>query len=202
MGIRQTLASQASDPHGPLGWIAAWIMPLQSDAHCGDLAGLLALRPEDEVLDVACGAGVFLQKRASHVRHAAGIDHSEIQIRMARKRNRDGIVAGTVEIVWGDSAALPWKDDRFSAVACNCLSCLSQPQPSLQEMHRVLRPGGRVALSFDDHRDVATARREEQKWGLPAWTEPEFRTMLEEAGFSVASMSRAGKLAFARAVKQ
>lgn len=202
MGIRKTLAGQAADPHGPLGWVAAWIMPRFSDASCGDLSRLLDLRPEDDVLDVGCGAGVFVQRIASHVRHAAGIDHSAIQVRLARKRHRERIAAGAVEIVEGDSAALPWDDDTFSAVACNCLGCLSQPQRSLQEMYRVLCPGGRVALSLDHFPDAATARREEEQWGLSAWTGPEFRTMTEAVGFSNVSISRAGKLSLAKAVKQ
>jgi hypothetical protein len=45
----------------------------------------------------------------------------EIQIRMARRRNRERIAAGTAEIVQGDAAALPWENGRFSAVACDSL---------------------------------------------------------------------------------
>ena len=73
MGIRQPLVSQFTNPHGALGWITALTMPLFSDSYCGDLARLLDLQPEDDVLDVACGSGAFLHKRAAHVRHVAGI---------------------------------------------------------------------------------------------------------------------------------
>ena len=135
------MISQAVEPKGALGWVAAWIMPLFSDTYCGDLAGLLDLQPEDDVLEVACGSGVFLKKCAPRVRYVAGLDHSEIQIKMARRRNRDRITAGTTEIVKGDSTALPWEDNRFSAVTCNCLGCFAQPLKSLGEMHRVLSSG-------------------------------------------------------------
>lgn len=202
MGIARTLSSQFSNPHGPLGWGMALIMPPLTDRHCGNLARTLDLRPEDDLLDVACGAGVFLHRHASQVRHIAGIDQSEIQIRLACRRNRDRIAAGTAEIVQGDAAALPWGDESFSVVTCNCVSCFSDLRRSLREMYRVLRPQGRVALAIDYCPDEKTARRQEQKWGLPSWTESEFRRLMDDAGFSGVSTWRAGGDVFARAVKR
>ncbi len=201
MGVKQKVISQGVEPHGVLGWVTARIMPLLSDAYCGNLAELLRLQPEDEVLDVACGSGLFLAKRALHVRYVAGLDHSDIQLRMARKRNRDRITAGTAEIVKGDAAALPWPDERFSAVTCNCVGCFGQPRESLKEMCRVLRRGGRVALSFDYYPNEEKARNAEQWWGLPTWTETEVRTMMEDAGFSRITLSHTKNNLFAAAIR-
>lgn len=189
MGIKQKIISQGVEPHGALGWVTAWIMPLLSDTYCGDLAELLDLQPGDEVLDVACGSGVFLRKRAAHVRYIAGLDHSDIQLQLARKRNRERIAAGSAEIVKGDSAALPWPDERFTAVTCNCVGCFARPVESIKEMRRVLRHGGRVALGFDYYPDEDKARKAERWWGLPAWIEPEVRAMMEDAGFSHVTFS-------------
>ena len=201
MGIKQKVISQGVEPHGALGWVVAWIMPALSDTYCGNLAELLHLQPEDEVLDVACGSGVFLKKRAACARYLAGLDHSDIQLRMARKRNRARIAAGTAEIVKGDTAALPWPDNRFSAVTCNCAGCFAQPRESIKEMYRVLRPGGRAALGFDYCPDEEKARKAEQRWGLPAWTEPEVRAMMEDAGFSRITLSHGKVNLFAAALK-
>ena len=202
MGVTQTLGSQAANPRGALGWVTAWIMPLLSDSNCGDLAGLLDLQPEDDVLEVGCGSGTFLKKRAAHCRYSIGLDRSDIQIRLARKRNRDRIAAGVSEIVQGDAADLPWKDGRFSAVACNCLGCFPDPRRSLEEMYRVLRPGGRVALSFDYHPDEGKARREEERWGLHCWTEAQVRQMIGDAGFCDLSASRSSRILYVKAVRQ
>jgi SAM-dependent methyltransferase len=202
MGIARTLSSQFSIPHGPLGWAMALITPPLTNRHCGDLVRTLDLRPQDDFLDVACGAGVFLHKYTSQVRHIAGIDQSEIQIRLACRRNRDRIAAGTAEIVQGDAAALPWDDESFDVVTCNCVGCFSEPRRSLREMYRVLRPQGRVALAIDYCPDEKMARRQEQKWGLPSWTEAEFRQLMADTGFSGVSTWRAGGDVLARAVKR
>ncbi len=201
MDIRRALVSQAAGPHGPAGWVTAWIMPALTDAYCGDLGGALDLQLDDDLLEVACGAGLILERHASHVRHIAAIDHSEIQVRLARRRLRDRVAAGTAEIVEGDAAALPWGDGAFSAVTCNCPGCFSEPERCLRKMCRVLRPGGRVALAFDHCADAETARRSEERWGLPAWTDEEFCAMLHEAGFSDIAVSHRNTTTFAKAVK-
>ena len=201
MGITQTLVSQGVKPTGAVGWLVAWTMPLLFRSLYAKVARLLDLQPEDEVLDVACGSGVFLQRYASHVRAIAGLDHSEMQIEMARRRNRARIAAGTAEIVRGDSAALPWENDRFSAVTCNCLGCFAEPLRSLKEMNRVLRRGGRAVLSIDFYLDEERARKAERKWGLPTWTEAELRKIMDEAGFSQHSISHDKTTMFVKAVK-
>jgi SAM-dependent methyltransferase len=145
---------------------------------------------------------MFLNRYASYVHRIAGLDHSEIQIRMARKRNRDRIAAGTAEIVQGDSAALPWEDKRFSVVTCNSLSCFAEPLRSLEEMHRVLRLGGRTLIVDSYCPDEEKARIAEQRWGLPIWNEAELGTMMEDVGFSQISISHQKSVMFAKAVKQ
>ena len=201
MGIREKIISQGVEPHGALGWVTAKIMPMFSDTYCGNLEELLDLRPEDEVLDVACGSGSFLKKRAAQCRYVAGLDHSDVQYRMALKRMRDRIETGTAEIVQGDATALPWPDGRFSAVTSNCVGCFKQPREAVREMYRVLRPGGRTALAFDYYPDKEAALKAQQWWGLPTWTEPEVRQMIEEAGFTQVALSQDKHSLFASAVK-
>jgi ubiquinone/menaquinone biosynthesis C-methylase UbiE len=112
---------------------------------------LLGLRPADTYLDVACGAGVFLRRRAKHVHRVAGIDHSDVSIRMARRVLRDRLADGSAQVVEGDAVVLPWPDETFSAVSCNCIDCFApgKPAQTVQEMHRVLKPGGRVVIGLE-----------------------------------------------------
>jgi ubiquinone/menaquinone biosynthesis C-methylase UbiE len=112
------------------------------------------LRPEDEVLDVACGSGGFLRTYGSHVRRIAGIDHSEDLIEIALRQNRERVAAGTAEFVMGDATDLPWGENEFTVATGNCIGCFpDKANPALAEMYRVLRPGG-LALVSDDHRDM------------------------------------------------
>ena len=121
------------------------------------VARVVQLRPEDEVLDVACGSGVFLRQHAAHVRRIAGLDQSGPMIEEALRQNQERVDAGTAEFVVGDAAALPWESDEFSVVTCNCVDCFeSKAQPAIEEMYRVLKPGGRAVIS-DDRRDVMEA---------------------------------------------
>ncbi len=162
---------------------------------------MLAVQPDDDVLDVACGSGVFLEKYAPCARRIAGIDHSDVQIGMARRRLRERIIARTAEIVRGDSAALPWADDSFSVVTCNCVGCFAQPERSVAEMRRVLRPGGRAVFAVDFYATEEQARKSGERWGLPTWTEPELEGMLDAAGFEQIRTTHAAKMTFAAAVK-
>ena len=55
--------------------------------------------------------------------------------------------AGTAEFVVGDAAALPWKDAQFTVVTSNCIGCFEKKATkALEEMYRVLKPGGRAVV--------------------------------------------------------
>ncbi|MGE5286232.1 MAG: class I SAM-dependent methyltransferase [Micromonosporaceae bacterium] len=205
MSITQTLSSQGRKPTGALGWIIAWTMPVMFRSLYAKVARLLNLQPGDDVLDVACGSGAFLKRHASQVNRITGLDHSEIQISLAKRCNRDRVAAGTAEFVQGDATVLPWPDNRFSAVTSNCVSCFAEPQRSLKEMQRVLRPGGRAVLVMggtDKNRE--NRPREADKFGMPIWTEDEVRQMMADAGFSQisASYDKKAKMWFAEGRKQ
>ncbi len=205
MSITQTLSSQGRKPTGALGWITAWIMTVMFRSLYAKVARLLSLQPGDDVLDVACGSGAVLKKHASHVRRIAGLDHSEIQINLAKRWNHDRISAGTAEFVQGDATALPWQENTFSAVTCNCVSCFAEPRRSLQEMRRVLRPAGRalVVMGGTD-KDRKDHPRQADMFGMPVWTENEVRQMMADAGSSQVSASYDKKLKmwFTQGLKQ
>lgn len=155
------------------------------------MAVALDLRPEDDLLDAACGWGEFLAVHASKARRVAGIDVSEEKVTLARQRLADRIASGTAEVVQGDAAALPWKEGTFSAVTCmDAFPFFPAPERVLAEVLRVLRPGGRMLMQIG------------MKWphGMPKHIlhptshvdvsdEADVRKMVEEAGFGEISIS-------------
>ena len=129
--------------------IARYYAPLGTWLYAAYAKGL-DLRPEDEVLDVACGSGVFLAKHATHVRRIAGLDMSQAMIDQARRENADRISERSAEFVVGDAATLPWPDDTFTVVTSNDVNCYEAKAPAaIKEMYRVLKPGGRAVVGMD-----------------------------------------------------
>ncbi len=141
---------------------------------------------EDDLLEVGCGSGGLLARHAAHVHRIAGIDLSEVQIRMARRRLARRIADGSAEIVLGDVGALPWPDSRFSAVAWlwGLEVMVGDPRRALMEIRRVLRPDGRAVLSvgavFEDRKPRGQIRDLPGFW---QWNPDRAREELTRAGF-------------------
>src|SRR5215510_9754656 len=136
------IARQASCPTGLLGRFLAWIMAAETAAINEKALELLALRPDDHVLEVGFGHGRTLARVATFVPMGivAGIDVSEEMVRMARSRNRQGIKEGRVEVQRADSARIPYPDGCFDRVfAIHTLYFWPDPRVHLQEIHRVMK---------------------------------------------------------------
>lgn len=169
-GAWRRVEAQGKWPSGLAGRVVTWVYPRTSGWLYDIFARFLDLKPDDEVLDVACGTGAFLRTRASHVRRIAGLDHSALAIAVALRENRERVAEGTAKFVVGDVTALPWPSETFSAVTSNCVDCYEDlARPAIAEMYRVLRPGGRAVVA-DDRRQV-----------------------MEEIGFSRVSVRRPGR---------
>jgi SAM-dependent methyltransferase len=182
---RRFVWSWAAVPSGPLGWVSSRVMHHGHGPIYRLMDESLDLRSDDDLLEVACGSGYFLDRYASHVRHVAGLDLSGIQVDLARTRLAGRIAAGTAEIVQGDAVSLPWEDERFSAVVCNSIDAFPHPARAIAEMRRVLCPGGRAAILLGARVAEGTASHFDPTWGW-VWTEPDARRLVEEAGLEVA----------------
>lgn len=191
--VREWIMGQTAAPHGALGWVAALTMPMAHRAFYGPAADLLQLQPDDELVEVACGSGVFLDEHTRQVKRIAGLDISDIQVRLARRRLADRVAAGSAEIVKGDALALPWGDEVFSAATCmGSMEYISDPTAALLEMRRVLRPGGRLVISYGMDPSQADFVVQVEKWGIPNPSEEEARKLVEDAGFSLVSVRYLG----------
>jgi SAM-dependent methyltransferase len=106
---------------------------------------MLAIAPDDRVLDVACGPGNFTRDFAvaAGLGLVVGIDASASMLEVAVRDT----VADNVAYVRGDAGALPFRDGSFDAICCfAALYLIEEPMRALAEIVRVLAPGGRLAL--------------------------------------------------------
>ena len=103
-------------------------------------------RPQDTVLDVACGGGIIVCAFAPEVRHATGIDMTPAMLDRARQLAAE---KGIGNVSWdeGDVSALPYPDGAFNIVVTRfSMHHFLDPVGVLREMKRVCAPGGWVVV--------------------------------------------------------
>lgn len=110
---------------------------------------LLDLGPGDRLLDVACGDGTtaILAARERGCR-ATGVEFGEGLVAEAGRAAEQRGVAADVGFVCGDARSLPFQDGLFDAAISECALCVvGDKARAVREIRRVVRPGGRVAIS-------------------------------------------------------
>jgi len=109
----------------------------------------------DLVLDLGCGAAPVVAGLLARGRWCIGVDHSLAMLRNGSRRLRaQGIIED--HLVRGDSVALPFRDQTFTSVLClGVISYLKDYTRLIEEVARVLKPGGTLMLTFRNmHRPV------------------------------------------------
>jgi ubiquinone/menaquinone biosynthesis C-methylase UbiE len=105
---------------------------------------------ERSIVEVGCGVGAqteILLERFPHLK-ISGIDASREQLLRAEQRLKPAITAGRVNLTQGDALKLPYPDSAFDgAFICWFLEHVESPKEALDEVHRVLTPGGTVYCS-------------------------------------------------------
>jgi ubiquinone/menaquinone biosynthesis C-methylase UbiE len=162
------------------------------------------LAPTDlRILDIGCGTGQFAAAALRHLptAHVWGLDLSACMLQRAKARIPEP--DGRLHLAQGDSERLPFRDSFFDAITCShSFHHYPHQDRVLAEMHRVLRPDGRLLL-IDGDRD--------RPWGWLVFnvvvvlieghvkhrTGQDFMRMYAEAGFAVvAQRRRKGPLPF------
>jgi arsenite methyltransferase len=158
---------------------------------CGNPTALIELREGETVLDLGSGGGIDVllsAKRVGLTGKAYGLDMTDDMLALARENQRQA-GAINVEFLKGEIENIPLPDNSVDVVISNCVINLSADKSRvLREAFRVLRPGGRFAVSDVVTRGQVpdTVRQSMLLWVgciAGALEESDYRTKLVEAGF-------------------
>jgi len=112
---------------------------------------LLALRPGERVLDLGCGPGLLALEMGAQVGERGrveGVDLSQSMLELAQRRCAE---QANIGLRTGDVSALPYADAAFDVGVCTQVyEYVPDIERALRELHRVVRPGGRVAVMDTD----------------------------------------------------
>jgi len=160
---------------------------------CGNPTALIELTPGQTVLDLGSGGGIDVllsAKRVGPTGKAYGVDMTDEMLALARENQRKA-GATNVEFLKGTIEAIPLPDNSIDVVISNCVINLSSDKDAvLREAFRVLKPGGRFAVSDVVVRggDVPSeVRRSMELWVgciAGALEEAEYASKLRAAGFA------------------
>ena len=176
---------------------------------CGNPTALAELRPGEVVLDLGSGGGIDVLLSANRVGptgKAYGLDMTDDMLELARANARAAGVTN-VEFLQGEIEHIPLPDNSVDVIISNCVINLSAEKPRvLREAFRVLRPGGRFAVSDVVVRGPVPpdVRRSIELWVgcvAGALEEREFERLLRDVGFEDPSIepTRVYRLEDARA---
>lgn len=183
MAKSELIARQSRRPSGWLGEIVARVMAFETAPANRIAVERLAARKGEAVLEIGCGHGRTLARIAEgQCGFVAGIDASEVMVRVAQRRLRRSIEAGRSEVSLAASSALPYPNARFdAALAVHVLYFWPDALTELREIGRVLRPGGRVLLGYRPRDAETLAALPAAVYSLRSVEETE--ELLAQAGF-------------------
>src|SRR4051812_42710636 len=158
---------------------------------CGNPTALAELKPGETVLDLGSGGGIDVllsARRVGPTGKAYGLDMTDEMLALANENKRKSGIEN-VEFLKGEIENIPLPDNSVDVIISNCVINLSADKNKvLREAFRVLKPGGRFAVS-----DVVTRGEihPEIRQSVLAWVgcvagaleESEYRTKLAQAGF-------------------
>jgi arsenite methyltransferase len=166
---------------------------------CGNPVALAALSPGEVVLDLGSGGGIDVllsARRVSLGGKAYGLDMTDEMLALARE-NQEKAGVENVEFLRGEIEAIPLPDGHVDVVISNCVINLStQKERVISEAFRVLKPGGRFAVSDvvflgEKSRLSPELVRSVELWSgcvSGALEKTEYEELLSSAGFEAVSV--------------
>lgn len=144
----------------------------------------LHIEPADHILEIGFGSGTAIEEALIRAPQGfvAGIDFSDVMLKMAEERNHRAIMEEQTELTLGSAHSLPYKDESFDKLfAVNVFHFWPDPSRELAECKRVLKKGGRILFFLTQPSSWPKGLDES---GVFVAREPEeVETILHDAGF-------------------
>jgi len=172
----------------PSGWFGRVIGNRMAEGNVYDAewtVSLLDIQPEHHILEIGFGPGVSTRYAAEKATKGfvAGIDHSETMVQTARQRNSEIIQAGRMDLKQGDVASLPYPNETFDkAFSIHSIYFWEKPIECLQELRRVLKPGGLLAITIQP-KDKWNELQQRESSLRTLYFSADLVTMFDAAGF-------------------
>lgn len=186
----QLMASQLRKPEGAVG-IETGLQMNQANRYM-NLSSIeaLAAKAGDNILEIGMGNGEFVEKILGgepSIRYT-GSDYSETMIEEATKRNATLVQQGQAKFVLSTADALPFADSTFDKMMGVNTIYFWNPDKELRELHRVIKPGGRLVLGIRERAIMENFPF--TNFGFTLYSPEEISAVLERNQFSVASIER------------
>ena len=190
MALLRFIAGQLRKPSGVIGRRVVAKMLNAGNRSMNQLTlTTLALTRDDRVIEVGFGGGDLINRMASVVTHGCivGVDFSPEMVEVCTKRFAPLVRAERIELHCASADHLPCDSGRFTkACAVNTLYFWPDPVRPVNELRRVLRPGGRLVLCFNPR--VTLQKVAYTKYGFRLYESAEVQCLLETVGFANVQM--------------
>lgn len=179
--MREIVVQQFKHPNGVLGRMAGWIMAHRaSNLRRNSWAvSLLDIEPHYHVLELGCGPGIALKHAADLATEGrvVGIDHSELMVKAASKRNARAVATGRVEVIQEAADTVADRGERFDRVlAVNVVQFWDEPVETLRALRAMMTPRGVIGIAFQPRNKGATDKDAERG-------AERHQQLLQDAGF-------------------
>ncbi len=189
---RQRHVTAQGNPANPTGDAGFEMLKRMNESHykmTGWGLSFLALNPDAQLLDIGCGGGMTLHRLSDGIKtgHLTGVDYSSVSVEASKKLNEADLVSGKMSIDEASVEALPYEDNSFDVITTvESFYFWPNPQESLKEVYRVLKPEGQFLLISEVYNHEGLT--EEQRANIAAYkmnnpTMDEFEKLFAAAGF-------------------
>ena len=190
MGLLKSFFSQCARPEGALGRVMLSFMNYTHAPLTNWGLKLVDVQDGWTMLDVGCGGGFTIRRLLKRSKDAQvyGIDISEESVAKAKKVNAE-VLDKQVFITQGSAEKLPYEDKKFDLVtAVETVYFWPNLPDCLQEVRRVLKPGGKFAI-------LVEVVDSDSKWtsvveGMTAYSPEDLKKLLDDASFTQTEIYR------------